>query len=268
MTTRTRRRSRMPTTWVAAGLALLLIGTLGSARSAAASDAPALLTLTPAQAADNLALAPLPQAFPVLADSFDSKDLAAGRWLAANATVGVPGADPADPSDSGVRLTSTGSGSYLYWAGGTVVDPNRRYWSARVRFKVESHASHQTVSLLSVKNALGTHNADLFTDVSTGRCRVDLLATATATSSTRCDDGAWHLVELRGDYGSGSYTLDWRLDGIDQPSVTSAGQPPTTVKSFWLGDPTGGKASVTDVDDAALSVSALASPPFLGPDPF
>jgi hypothetical protein len=100
------------------------------------------------------------------------------------------------------------------------------------------------------------------TDPSTGRCRVDLLSSNKALSGQPCDDNRWHLVEMQGDFGASAYTLSWRLDGVVQPSITSIGQPPTTVAAFWVGD-SNPKTFVLDVDDVVLRV-ADTTPPLLG----
>jgi hypothetical protein len=60
---------------------------------------------------------------------------------------------------------------------------------------------------------------------------------------------------MKGDYGSSTYTLDWKIDGNAQTSISSTGQTTSTVKSLWLGDPTVSKTNVQDWDDVRLDVS-------------
>ena len=192
-------------------------------------------------------------------DSFESGTLSSGRWSTTGATFGTTGAHD---NRRFARLTATGSGSTLTWPP-SVVQQGQRAWSVRAWFKVESHGADHSVGLLTVRNKVGVHNADLFIEATTGRCRVDLLSSDKALSASRCDDQAWHLVEMRGDYGTATYTLEWRLDGVAQPSISSTAQPPSTVMDFWVGDSNPNKTYVLDIDDVALTV-ADSLPPLPG----
>jgi len=89
------------------------------------------------------------------------------------------------------------------------------------------------------------------------------LGGATATTSFRCDDGAWHLLEMKGDLGSTTPTLDWRIDGNAQTSVTATGQTASTVRNLYLGEPGGTPTNVQNWDNVKLTLADSALP-FLG----
>lgn len=184
-------------------------------------------------------------------DSFESGAFTSGQWVTTAASIG---STDAHDNRRFARLTATGAGSYLTWPA-SVVQQGQRAWSVRAWFRVGSHGADHSVGLLTVKNKTGVHNADLFMEASTGRCRVDLLSSDKAVSTVRCDDKAWHLVEMRGDYGTATYTLDWRLDGVAQPSISSIAQPPSTVTELWVGDSNPNKTYVLDIDDVSLTVA-------------
>ena len=72
-------------------------------------------------------------------------------------------------------------------------------------------------------NVVGTSNADLYIQANTGKCAVDLNIANFALTSFVCDDNQWHSVELKGDFGATTYTLDWTVDGVSQTSISSSG---------------------------------------------
>ena len=59
---------------------------------------------------------------------------------------------------------------------------------------------------------------------------------------------------MTGDYGSATYTLTWKVDGVALPSVRSMRQPPATVHRLWLGDATPGKTNTTEWADVSLTL--------------
>ena len=79
--------------------------------------------------------------------------------------------------------------------------------------KTEMAQDEATRSPMNVelKNVAG-RSVYVYTNGSTGRCTLSL-AGSTATTTFRCDDAAWHLLELKGDFGSSTMTVDWRIDG-------------------------------------------------------
>lgn len=189
------------------------------------------------------------------ADTFSAGNFTDGRWTTAAASL-VAG------SVSGyfARLTAVSGPAYLSWPA-TVLDQGRRSWSLRAYFRINSRASNQSVSLVDLRNAAGK-SMYLFTNSKTGRCSVKL-GGQTVTTAFRCDDGVWHLIELKGDFGSTTHTVDWRVDGVSQTSIALGGQAATSVRSLTVGDTGGNATNVTDWDNVGLTV-ATAAVPYLG----
>jgi hypothetical protein len=189
-------------------------------------------------------------------DNFDSGSFATAKWATVNATL-VPGTTPFF-----ARLSAGGgSAASLNWPT-TVIEQNHRAWTYRGYFRVDSHNANQVVSLVELKNTAGKA-AYLYTNATNGRC-IASLASITATTTFSCTANAWHLVEMKGDFGATTWTLDWKIDGVAQPSITATGQTAATVRTLWLGETTGGPTDVTDWDNVKLAVGDVAEP-FLGP---
>jgi hypothetical protein len=189
-------------------------------------------------------------------DTFDSGAFTSGRWTAVKATT-VAGTTP---GTFWARLTATAGAAYLAWPV-NVLEQNHRAWSLRGYFRIDSHTTNQSVSLVEIKNVAG-RSLYLYTNATNGRCTVSL-GGATATTSFRCDDGAWHLLEMKGDLGSTTPTLDWRIDGTAQTSVTATGQAASTVRNLYLGEPGGTPTDVQNWDNVKLTLADSALP-FLG----
>ena len=191
-------------------------------------------------------------------DTFDSGSFTTAKWTTLNAST-VPG------STAGTffaRLTAGGgAAASLNWPT-TVIEQNHRSWSYRGYFRVDSHNANQVVSLVELKNA-ASKAAYLYTNATNGRCTASLASVA-ATTTFSCTDNAWHLVEMKGDFGATTWTLDWKIDGVAQPSINATGQTATTVRSLWLGETTGGATNVSNWDNVKLAVADTAEP-FLGP---
>ena len=205
--------------------------------------------------------APLPVTTPAFvartfADTFDSGNFTVGRWTTAAAGIAAGSA----PGTFFARTSATtAAAAYLTWPT-NVIEQNHRSWSLRFYVRVGSHAAGQSVSLVELKNS-ASRPAYLFTDGATGRC-IARIAGVQATTTVRCEDSAWHLVEMKGDFGT-TYTLDWRMDGVAQPSIAVTGQTAATVRNLYLGEPGSGHTNVTDWDNVSLAVGD--SPvPFLG----
>ena len=72
---------------------------------------------------------------------------------------------------------------------------------------------------------------------------------------------------MKGTLGS-TYTLDWRIDGIAQPSLAVAGQTATTVRNLYLGEPSSGHSNLVDWDNVKLGVGDAPLPLLGGLLPF
>jgi hypothetical protein len=189
------------------------------------------------------------------ADTFDSGSFTLGRWTTAGATL-VAGA----VSGYFARLTAAAGPAYLTLPS-TVLEQGHRTWTLRAYFRVTSHANKQAVSLVELKNA-AAKSVYVYTDATSGRCTARL-AGLTVTTSFRCDDGVWHLLEVKGDMGTTTHTLDWRVDGLAQTSIAATGQVASTVRSLYLGEPSGTPTDVQDWDNVGLTVGDT-DLPFLG----
>lgn len=208
------------------------------------ASTPALAVTTPATAGT------------LFADTFDSGSFSTGRWTTAGASL-VAGA----VSGYFARLTAAAGPAYLTWPS-TVIEQGRRSWSLRAYFRVNSRATKQVVSLVELKNA-ASKSVYVYTNATTGNCTASL-GGQTVTTSFRCDDGAWHLLEVKGDMGTTTHTLDWRVDGKAQPSLSVTGQVASTVRNLYLGEPGATPTDVQDWDNVGLTVGDVPQP-FLGP---
>ena len=68
---------------------------------------------------------------------------------------------------------------------------------------------------------------------------------------------------MKGDFGTTTQTVDWRIDGSAQPSLTVTGQTATTARNLYLGEPGGTPTNVQHWDNVKLTL-ADAALPFLG----
>jgi hypothetical protein len=159
----------------------------------------------------------------------------------------------AGPPDR-VRLDATGVPAYVSLPPAALASGRRRF-ALSGRFRVRTRTAGQSVGLATVENTAREHHADLFVDTRSGRCRVDLFAADTAMSPGRCDDDTWHRVTMAGDFGAGTYTLRWTLDGVAMPTIHSTHQRPGSVHRLWLGDATPHKTNVTDWTDITFRLS-------------
>jgi len=248
---------------------------IGSATTATYNDATVAAnqtysyTVRARDAAGNtsLASAPLSITTPALigkayADTFDSGSFTSGNWTTLNATT-VAGTTAGTYY---ARLTASGgAAAYLNWPT-NVIEQNHHTWSYRGYIRVESHNTNQSVSLVELKNNAGKA-AYLYTNATNGRCTASL-ASVSVTTSFSCTDNAWHLIEMKGDFSATTWTLDWKIDGITQPSISATGQSVATVRSLWLGETTGGPTDVTDWDNVQLAVADTAEPFLGGAAPF
>lgn len=79
--------------------------------------------------------------------------------------------------------------------------------------------------------------------------------TSPAASSMTVSAGTWYVVELRAQLGSNPRTGDWRVDGVAQPSVSSA-EAPTTNTIAAFGSIVGSDVFTVNLDDIVASSAA------------
>ena len=189
-------------------------------------------------------------------DTFDSGSFTSGRWTTTKATT-VAGTTP---GSFWARLTATAGPANLAWPV-NVLEQGHRAWTLRGYFRIDSHNANQSVSLVELKTVAG-RSVYVYTNATTGRCTLSI-AGSTAITAFRCDDGAWHLLELKGDFGATTMTVDWRIDGAALPSVTATGQTASTARNMYLGEPGGTPTNVQNWDNVKLTLADTALP-FLG----
>ncbi|MGZ6953201.1 MAG: fibronectin type III domain-containing protein [Acidimicrobiia bacterium] len=186
-------------------------------------------------------------------DNFDSGTFTTARWTTAGAAI-VAGTTP---GTFFARLTAASSAAaYLTWPT-SVLEQGHRDWSLRASVRVGSHNSNQSVSLVELKTVAG-RSVYVYTNATTGRCTLSF-AGVSATTTFRCEDGAWHLLELKGDFST-TTTVDWRVDGVAQATVTATGQTATTARNLYLGEPASGPTNVQDWDGVKLVLGDAALP--------
>lgn len=80
-------------------------------------------------------------------------------------------------------------------------------------------------------------------------------------------DLAWHLVEIQADHSTGTATLDWRIDGVDQTRVSGTGAS-TSMDAMRLGDgtTTNAPARTMDFDDVRVGAWTVAGTDWYGSD--
>ena len=93
---------------------------------------------------------------------------------------------------------------------------------AVIRFAVRLAAlPASTVNLMSLGAAAGNPAAVLAYDVGTGRFGVRFESGAITTGMVAPAAGTWYVIDMKADLNS--RTVNWRIDGVDQPPHTSTG---------------------------------------------
>lgn len=158
--------------------------------------------------------------------------------------------------DTGAKVVTTpDAGGYLEWAPADV--PNGMQY-ARIRgwVRLDYATPGEPVGLMTVKNTNGEHHFDIFVDAD-GNFRWDLFSGDHAESTVPAVVHQWYYIEALVDFGGTAgttYTAQVRIDGVDQPSITSVDQVGANVKSAWFGGPMTASMNVREYDGLALDV--------------
>jgi len=238
---------------VASGVALVVLGACSGSTSDRTTAHRAAPNRTAPVANHEPATRPQPQDLTTITRRFEL-DLTDGipvGWDSKQAAVTDAAGDPS----IWVRITASGHPGYVELPP-TTLGNGQPAFELSGRFRVDHRAPRESVGLATVENSTHVHNADLFIDLTSGRCRVDLFQNDTALSPHPCDDGRWHHVTMTGNYGSATYTLSWTVDGVAMPPIRSTAQPPATTRRLWLGDATPGKTNVIDWTDVTLRLGS------------
>lgn len=134
---------------------------------------------------------------------------------------------------AGYQIDATQAPGHLTLRAG--VPQGRRSFYVRMWVQLRDAAPGESVDLLTVENAEGVRNFDLFVTARTRMLKWDLLNTDSDQLAGPVVPGRWYLVEVSGSFGTDRYTAGVRVDGKEQGSIVSRGQKPTTVRGLRLG---------------------------------
>lgn len=140
-------------------------------------------------------------------------------------------AGAAKNGERGFDVSATKGPGYLRW--GEKFVPHQTYFSLRFWVQVKSVAPGESVDIFTVKNTTDEHNADFFLTPG-GRWMWDL-ANPDSRQGQRGLLNQWYLVEAKGGFEKGNYTVTVRINNTEHPTVVSKGLPAAQVKSLWLG---------------------------------
>jgi hypothetical protein len=164
---------------------------------------------------------------------------------------------------AGLEVRPTASDAYVR-LGSDALGKDHPYWTFRAWMRVVAWTPTESVDLFTVRNLATRNNFDLFVAAPNHDLRWDIFRENSEATGEPIQLEQWHLVEARGSFATSTFTADVRIDGVDQPSVTSPGQQPSAVKDFILGSLGTAKTHRIQFDD--VSVQVADSPrPFLGP---
>jgi hypothetical protein len=158
----------------------------------------------------------------------------------------------------GAQATATpDQPAYLKW-GDQNVPEGERYARIGGWFRITSADPDESVGLFSLKNDVGVNNFDFFLNPVTGRFQWDLYRYDNASSTMTAELGKWYYLKALVDFGgvgNTHYTAQVRINGVDQPAITSDVQVGTTVRSAFFGGPATGKSNTREYDSLSLVLS-------------
>jgi len=179
-------------------------------------------------------------------------DAEAGTLAGTTASAGASSStDAARNGTRGLRISATAAEGYVRW-GSTVVPQGRTHSAVRVWVRVNSRAAGESVDVVTVGNALGSANFDLFVSGTNNRFRWDLFRDDWDETAWAIEFGRWYLVEALVEFEGTTHTASVRIDGEEQGTISSAGTA-TTVRQLTLGT-TVAKTHQQDYDDLAFAV--------------
>ena len=147
--------------------------------------------------------------------------------------------------------------AYFKWTAPKVVQ-DKRYARIGGWFRVDKKTAGESIGLFSLKNANGSNHFDVFRDPSSGRFEWDLYRNDSGSSTMRARVGKWYYIEALVDFGGEggtTYIAQVRINGVDQPTITSEDQDGTTVHSAYFGDNETGKTNAREYDSLFLELA-------------
>jgi hypothetical protein len=170
--------------------------------------------------------------------------------------------DAAKNGAAGLEVRPTASDAYLRFGSDELGD-DHPYWTFRAWMRVVAWTPTESVDLFTVRNLATRNNFDLFVAAPNHDLRWDIFRENSEATGEPIQLEQWYLVEAKGSFATSTFTADVRIDGVNQPSITSPGQQPSAVKDFILGSLGTAKTHRIQFDD--VSVEVADSPrPFLG----
>jgi hypothetical protein len=169
-----------------------------------------------------------------------------------DATSARVGHGAAHTGSFGLDVDARGASAYVRW----VPRPGRPWWSFRAWVRIVSWTRAESVDVFTVRNGNVVNNFDLFVDTPRRSFRWDLYRGDTAHARRTVRIGRWYLVEATGSFATDTYRADVRIDGVDQPGISSHGQRPSTVQDLVLGPGGTTKTNRIQFDDVEFQVSS------------
>ena len=139
-----------------------------------------------------------------------------------------------------------------------VVQQGHTHATVRVWVRLNSRAGNESVDLLTIANNQSSRNFDFFVTDDTQRFKWDIAGQDSGEAAFTVEFGRWYYVEAQVEYAGTAHTAEVRIDGIDQPGVTSAGVP-STVQSVTVGA-FRAKTHSQDYDDLAVQLGDTTVP--------
>ncbi len=133
----------------------------------------------------------------------------------------------------GLRSASSGAPSFAQWGNG-VVPEGSTHGAVRTWVRLDSRGAGQSVDLLTVANSEGRRNFDFFITGNTQRFKWDLFSGDNDESSFVVAPGRWYLIEVLVAYEGNRHSATVRIDGVDQGTIVSTGNP-LTLASVTIG---------------------------------
>lgn len=188
-------------------------------------------------------------------DNFDAKSAGRLTVQAASALGGL----------MGLQFTPAASTSFVkwrerLWQGGVQFFP---YWSARFYVRFPSLPGGNPPSIFTARTVGAVDDFTFFYNVGTGTWKWDLDINDSAQGPVVAVN-RWYLVEAKGSYAASPWTADVRIDGVNQGSVATVGNPAELVHELSWGPQVSTQTWTADMDafEARVSSSPLG---FLGP---
>jgi len=182
------------------------------------------------------------------------------KWVTVTGAPPVSGASALTGSN-GVRLSPALSDKSLGTSTTKWTQSGRPYFSFVGRFRMNAlPAGGTTASLFTIQNVLQATNVDLFIEQASGRLYADLQGPVEIIDTGITPVvGQWYTVQMKGYFGSSTYWLDLKINGIQFNRLLSLGRTATSTRALRMG-PVGltNQTWEADFDDVKIVVDNVA----------